>query len=202
MTSCSINKNHSHHDHEAQTASKVTFGFWVYIMTDAIMFAAMLATYAVLLNGTYGGPGIKQVMNLPHVLIQTLVLTLSAFTLGLAFISFLKSRACQLVFFLFITFVLGLIFVSLEIGDLTSLIKQGYSWQTSAFLSSYFAVLGLHALHILVALLWMFVLLIQFYCKGFTSVMKTRFVCLSLFWNFLNLMWLVIFTVVFLIGAI
>ena len=216
MTSCSMNnKNHNEnsgahgahgahdaHDHEAAVAAKVTFGFWVYVMTDAIMFAAMLATYAVLKNGTYGGPGIQQVAHLPHILIQTLILTLSAFTFGLGFIAFLKSKACQLRFWLVITFILGVVFLSIEIGDLTSLVKQGYSWQTSAFLSSYFTVLGLHALHIMVALLWMLVLLVQFSCKGFSTVMKTRFTCLGLFWNFLNLMWLIIFTVVFLIGAV
>jgi cytochrome o ubiquinol oxidase subunit 3 len=196
--------NHAHDSshHSAQVASKVTFGFWVYVMTDAIMFATMFAVYAVLHGNTYGGPSIHDVASLPHMLTQTFVLMVAALTFGLSFVSFLRAHKASVFFWLVVTFVLGLIFLGIEVKDLSSLLAKGYSWQNSAFLSSYFTLLGFHALHIVVALLWIVMLFLQLCHQGLTVVMKTRFVCFGLFLNFLNLMWIVAFTIVFLIGAV
>ncbi len=202
MTSTSVNEHHTPHHHEEKVASKVTFGFWVYLMTDAILFAGMFATYAVLHNNTYGGPGIAQVATLDHILIQTLILIVSTFTYGLSFIALHRGRNSQLVLWLLVTFLLGLAFVGIEIKDCTSIVQSGYTWQTSAFLSAYFMILSIHAIHITVGLVWMVILLIQLSMQDMTTMMKTRFTCLSLFWNFITLMWLIIFSLIFLMGAI
>ncbi len=193
----------SHHEsHAHQVASKVTFGFWIYVMTDAIMFATLFAVYVVLHKNTFGGPGIREVASLNHILMQTLVLLSSALTYGLMLVSFYQGNRSGVRLSLLLTLVLGLIFLGIEWNDGAALVHQGYSWTKSAFLSSYFTFLGIHGLHILIALLWMVILFIQFGLQGFTQMMQTRFICLSLFWNFLNLMWLVAFTLMFLMGAI
>ena len=193
----------SHHEtHSAQIASKVIFGFWIYIMTDAIMFATLFAVYAVLHNNTFGGPGIRDVATLHHVLMQTIVLLVSVFTFGLSLVSFYRGRRGNVGFWMVATFILGLIFLGIEWNDGAALVHQGYSWTNSAFLSSYFTFLGIHGLHIFIALLWMVVLFIQFKFQGFSVMMRTRLICLSLFWNFLNLMWIVAFMVMFLMGAV
>jgi cytochrome o ubiquinol oxidase subunit 3 len=191
-----------HFSHTDQIASKVTFGFWIYVMTDAIMFATLFAVYAVLHNNIYGGPGIKDVASLPHMLMQTIVLIVGAFTYGLSFVGFYKGKISRVFFWLAVTFLLGLLFLGIEINDCTDLMAKGYSWKNSAFLSSYFTLLAVHALHVLVALLWMFVLFFQLANQRLTVVMRTRFICLGLFWNFLNLMWITAFTIVFLMGAV
>jgi cytochrome o ubiquinol oxidase subunit III len=193
---------HDHAHHSNQVASKVTFGFWVYIMTDAIMFATLFAVYAVLHNNTFGGPGIREVASLSHMLFQTLVLIVGAFTFGLSFVSFHRAQKGFVLFWLVVTFILGLIFLGIEVNDCSSLLAKGYSWQNSAFLSSYFTLLGVHALHVMVALLWLVMLFFQLFCQGLSVVMKTRFSCFGLFWNFLNLMWIIAFTIVFLMGAV
>jgi cytochrome o ubiquinol oxidase subunit 3 len=206
MNADTLDISHSHGAHHGshsdQIASKVTFGFWIYVMTDAIMFATLFAVYAVLHNSTYGGPGIKDVASLPHMLMQTLVLIVGAFTYGLSFVAFYKSKLAKVYFWLAVTFILGMVFLGIEISDCTDLMAKGYSWTNSAFLSSYFTLLGFHALHVLVALLWMVILFCQLFSQGLTVVMRTRFVCLGLFWNFLNLMWITAFTIVFLMGAV
>lgn len=186
----------------SQTASKVIFGFWIYIMTDAIMFGTLFATYAVLHNNTFGGPGIQQIASLHHMLAQTFLMIIAAFTFGLALMSFEKGKRCQVMLWLLVSFILGLAFLDIEIHDCTNLVAQGYTWQGSAFLSSYFAVIGVHAIHVIVALLWMLVLFLQVGSKGLTHMMKTRFTCFGLFWNFLTLVWILTFIIVFLMGAL
>ena len=205
-STCSFNQIHGHDSIHAlepcPTADKTIFGFWIYVMTDAIMFATLFAVYAVLHNNTFGGPGVQQVANLHHMLIQTLFLIFSAFTFGLCFSSFHRNKKVGTLFWLCISFVLGLIFLNIEFHDLSTLFSMGYTWQKSAFLSSYFALLGIHGIHIAVGLLWMFILFCQLISQGFTSTIKNRFTCLGLFWNFLNLIWLLVFSIVFLMGAI
>lgn len=188
--------------YEDRVAAKVTFGFWVYMMTDAILFAAMFATYAVLHNNTYGGPNISQVASLHHILLQTLVLILSTLTYGFSFVAFYRGAKARVLFWLALTFVLGVLFLGIEVKDMSILAQNGYNWKTSAFLSSYFMILSIHAIHILVGLVWMLILAIQVLMQGMTSMMKTRFTCFSMFWNFVSLMWIIIFTIMFLMGAI
>ncbi len=185
-----------------RTDSKIIFGFWIYVMTDAIMFATLFAVYAVLHHNTYGGPGIQQVATLHHMLIQTLIIIISAFTLGLSTAAFYRGHRTQVLVWLLVSFLLGLAFLNIEFHDLSNLVAHGYNWTQSAFLSSYFALIGIHAVHIIFALLWMVVLFLQVTGKGLTQMMQTRFTCLGLFWNFLNLIWILTFVIVFLMGAL
>jgi cytochrome o ubiquinol oxidase subunit 3 len=192
----------AHHEHHEDTASKVIFGFWIYIMTDCILFASLFATYAVLHNNTYGGPGVQQMATLPFVLLQSLMLLASCFANGLSFVAVQKAAKNQVMFWLVVAFLLGLAFVGLEWQQFSGLIAAGNSWQKSAFLSAFFTLVGVHGLHVVVGLLWMLVLMIQLAMKNLTTTMKIRFTCLNIFLGFLNIMWVFIFTIVYLMGAI
>ncbi len=191
-----------HHIQHHDASSKVIFGFWIYILTDCILFASLFATYIVLYNNTYGGPGIAQVTSLPYGLIQTLIIIFSTLTFGFGFAAIYRGNRNQVMFWLVITFLLGLAFLGMEQQQFAHLLHQGYSWQTSAFLTVFFSLIGIYGLHILVALLWIIILMIQLSSQNLTSMMKTRLTCLSLFWNFLNIVWVFIFTIVYLMGAI
>lgn len=181
--------------------TKITFGFWIYLMTDCILFASLFATYAVLHNNTYGGPGAHQLFSLPFVLSETVILLTSSYTCGLAMLAARnKKRALTLVWFTF-TFLLGAAFLTLELSEFTNLAHEGNSWQRSGFLSAFFTLVGTHGLHIASGLLWMAVLMMQIIKKGFTAGVLRRLGSLSLFWHFLDVVWIFIFTIVYLMGA-
>lgn len=192
------------HDHDSHNEpnDKVIYGFWVYIMTDCILFAAMFATYAVLHDNTYGSIAIHDVARLPYILIQTLCLLTSGFTYSLCLLGLHKGNLKQMYAWFCVTFLLGLAFLGLEFHEFAHLVQQGYTWQTSAFLSSFFSLVGIHGIHVTVALLWLVILMVQLKMQGINGMMKTRFACLGLFWDFLNIMWILVFTIVYLMGAI
>lgn len=192
----------THHDHDHEVADKVTFGFWVYLMTDFIMFAALFATYAVLHPNTYGGPGIAQMASLEQVLWQTLCLLASTFTCGLAFLAAQKNSRATTLFYLALALVLGAGFVGLEFSQFAVLWQQGITWQGSAFLSAYFSLVGLQGIHVVIGLLWILIVMLQLACQNLSPTMKIRMTCLSLFWSFVNIVWIFIFTIVYLMGAI
>lgn len=189
-----------HHPHGDD--SKVIFGFWLFILTNFISFSALFATYSVLHNNTYGGINASQLSSLPYVLIESLVFLTSTLTCGLSIISVKKGLQCQARFWLAITFLIGLAFLGLEYREFARLIHAGSSWQSSAFLSSFFTLVGFHAANIVAGLVWMLILMIQLSMKGITPTMRTRFACLGLFWDYLNVVWVFIFTIVYLMGAI
>lgn len=189
----------SHIDHS--TTDKTSFGFWVYLMTDCLLFASLFATYAVLQKNTFGGPGADELFSLPFVLAETLILLTSSFTCGLAMLA-LRQRNFGLVkLFLGITFVLGLAFLGLEISEFRELIHEGNSWTRSGFLSAFFTLVGTHGLHIATGLLWLGVLGVYMLKRGFTDILVKRLLLFSLFWHFLDVVWIFIFTFVYLIGA-
>lgn len=190
--------HHHHHD----PAPKVIFGFWVYLMTDAIMFAGLLATYSVLHNNTYGGPGIQQITSLHHVIVQTLIFLVSAFTYGLGFVSLHRGKKCQLRSWLMITFLLGIAYLVVQYHEYQQVFSLGANWTTSAFMSIYFTLTAIFATHVIVGLAWIIILMIQLSMQGLSPVMKTRFTCLGLYWNYMTLIWIIIFTLVYLMGAI
>ncbi len=194
--------SHEHDHHEEEIASKVTFGFWIYLMTSAILFAALFATYAVLHNNTYGSVNIQQITILPCVLMQTGVLLASVFTCGISAIAFHKKSLLATQFWLFLTFILALFFVLMQWHGFVHLFKAGYTWQGSAFLSSYFTLLGMHFFNVIAGLIWIVVLMIQLAMKAPVAMMKTRLTCLGLFFSFLNIIWVAIFTIIYLLGAI
>src|SRR5579872_4703988 len=154
---------------ENQREEKTNFGFWVYLMTDCVLFASLFATYEVLHRNTFGGPSTTQVYNLRYVLIETLILLTSSFTCGLANINLRQDNKRNTLMFFILTFILGVIFLFLELKEFRHLFIEGNSWQKSGFLSSYFVLVGTHGLHILIGLLWMGGLMIQAFYKNLTK---------------------------------
>jgi cytochrome o ubiquinol oxidase subunit 3 len=190
--------NTAHHDAD----DKTLFGFWVYLMTDCVLFASVFATYAVLHNNTYGGPSGRELFSLPYVLVETMILLTSSFTCGLAMLALQRRAKNQTLFWLAVTFALGIAFLVMEVTEFRHLVNEGNSWRRSGFLSGFFTLVGTHGLHITVGLCWMLSMMLQTAKRGFTHGVVRRLTLLSLFWHFLDLIWIFIFTVVYLRGAL
>ena len=188
-----------HHDHEAD--AKVVFGFWIYIMSDCILFATIFAAYAVLHNNTYGGAGAKELFNMPYVLIETFILLISSFTYGLAMLGAHHGHKKQLMGWLAVTFMLGFSFICMEVNEFHHLIAEGHGPQHSAFLSAFFTLVGTHGLHVTCGLIWMVLLMLQVAKHGINGITTRKLTCLSLFWHFLDIVWICVFTIVYLMGA-
>jgi cytochrome o ubiquinol oxidase subunit 3 len=181
--------------------AKMSFGFWVYLMTDLVLFATLFATYAVLRNNTFGGATGAELFSMPFVLTETILLLTSSFTCGLAMLAAHKEDKVMTLAWFAITFVLGATFLGMEISEFAKLIHEGNGPQHSAFLSSYFTLVGTHGLHIAVGLLWILTMLIQLIRHGFTALNLRALTLVSLFWHFLDIVWIFIFTIVYLMGA-
>ncbi|WP_159566031.1 cytochrome o ubiquinol oxidase subunit III [Budvicia diplopodorum] len=195
-------QGHEHHDHHHETSAKTVFGFWIYLMSDCILFAAVFATYAVLANNVADGPSGKDIFELPYVLGETALLLLSSFTYGMAIISMYKGNKSQVIGWLAVTFLFGVGFIAMELNEFHLLISEGYGPSTSGFLSGFFTLVGTHGLHVTLGLIWMAIMMIQVSKKGLTPKNNTRLMCLSLFWHFLDVIWICVFTVVYLLGVI
>lgn len=182
--------------------SKNTFGFWMYLMTDCLLFATLFCTYAVLRTSTFGGPSSKELFELPTALAETLILLVSSFTCGMAMLSALQNSKGKIIGWLAITFLLGAAFLTLELNEFIHFVREGNSWTRSAFLSSFFTLVSMHGLHITVGLFWLIVMLLQVYFMGVTTTTFRRLAIFSLFWHFLDLVWIFIFTFVYLMGVI
>jgi len=182
--------------------SKNVFGFWIYIMTDCILFASLFAVYAVLHTHTYGGPSAKELFSLSFVFTETLLLLTSSFTYGLATLARNSKSHRNVTSWMWVTFVLGFCFIAMEVYEFHNLYLEGHTWATSAFLSSFFTLVSTHGIHVSVGLIWMFTLILQINTHGLTPVTKTKLTCLGLFWHFLDIVWIFVFTIVYLMGAI
>lgn len=185
----------------AAGTAKTQFGFWVYLMSDCVLFASLFATYAVLRNNTAGGEGASELFSLPFVLVETLLLLTSSFTCGLAMLAARRGARQQVLAWFSITSLLGLTFLGMEVYEFRNLVLEGNSWQRSGFLSAFFTLVGIHGLHITAGLIWIGVMLTKIYRQGLTSANLRRLTLLSLFWHFLDIIWIFIFTFVYLIGA-
>ncbi|SUC34579.1 Cytochrome o ubiquinol oxidase subunit 3 [Providencia rustigianii] len=195
------NLAHVEHGHHDAGGTKV-FGFWLYIMSDLILFACLFATYVVLADGTAGGPEGKDIFSLKFVLGETFLLLVSSITYGFAMIAMHKGKIAYVNVWLFATFLLGLGFVIMEVYEFHELIAEGFGPDRSGFLSGFFALVATHGLHVSAGLVWIIIMMIQISRRGLTEVNKTRLNCLSLFWHFLDVVWICVFTVVYLLGAI
>ncbi len=182
-----------------ETHERTLLGFWIYLMTDLLSFGILFAAYAVLSGSTAGGPDAKELFSLPFVLTETLILLTSSFTVGLASIAVSNQSKKQTLFWFAITFLLGITFLGMEINEFNNLIGEGASWQRSAFLSSFFTLVGTHGLHITVGLLWMAISMVMIWKKGLTPFINSKLTRLSLFWHFLDIVWIFIFTIVYLL---
>lgn len=198
----SITKHITHANKRHSGDSKTVFGFWVYLMTDCILFATLFATYAVLKNSTHGGPSSNDIFELPFVLTETLILLTSSFVCGLALLAARQRKLNSTILLLSITALLGAAFVSMELYEFNKLISEGHGWQHSAFLSAFFVLVATHGLHISVGLLWLFVLMGRLKLKGFTPGTLRKLTLFGLFWHFLDIVWIFIFSIVYLLGVL
>jgi cytochrome o ubiquinol oxidase subunit 3 len=187
----------NHHDKN----DKVIFGFWIYLMTDLIMFAALFASFAVLRNNTFGGPSGKELFNLPFALTETIILLTSSFICGLGILAVKAGEKNKTAVLFGLTFALGCAFLAMEITEFSHLIHDGNTWQRSAFLSSFFTLVGTHGLHITVGLLWIGILLAKLWRRGIDASTVRQLTLWSLFWHFLDIVWIFIFTIVYLMGV-
>lgn len=180
---------------------KTLFGFWAYIMTDCVLFATLFATFAVMRHSTAGGPGAGELFSLPYVLVETMLLLTSSFSCGLALLAARQGSRGQTAIWLALTAGLGLGFLGLELHEFRNLAIEGNSWQRSGFLSAFFTLVGTHGAHITVGLLWIGVMLAQIIRQGLTAGNIRRILLLGLFWHFLDIVWIFIFSFVYLMGA-
>jgi len=200
--------NHPKHMHHEQypdifhgAYGRTIFGFWIYLMSDFILFGAFFATYMVLKDSTFGGPSARDLFHLPFSFVQTLVLLTSALTAGLGGASAHRKNKNLTLLYFGITFVLGLIFLWMQLDEFSNYVSAGNGWDKSAFLSGYFTLVGTHTLHIVFGLLWMIVLMVPVCLEGISHVSIRRLTCMRMFWQFLNIVWIFIFSFVYLLGA-
>jgi cytochrome o ubiquinol oxidase subunit 3 len=187
------------HGHVDQEELKV-LGFWIFLVTDCLFFATLFATYAVLHTHTNGGFTAKE-FDVPGFVIETFILLISSFTSGLAVLAMHKGNKKGLIGWLIVTLILGAAFVGLEINEFTRIAAEGATLQKSAFLTAFFTLVGTHGLHVTFGILWMIGLIFQLTKKGITTVTKRKISIISLYWHFLDAVWIFIFTVVYLMGV-
>lgn len=189
-------------EHEESTTAKTTLGFWIYLMTDCILFASLFGAYAVLHGATAGGVSGRDIFEMPYVLVETLLLLASSFTCGLATLAaYRHDKSGALMWFGF-TFVFGAAFLGMEIVEFATLVHEGHSWRSSAFLSSFFTLVGTHGLHITAGLVWLVVMMARIWRHGFSPSTLRRVTMFGLFWHFLDIVWIFIFTLVYLMGVV
>lgn len=176
------------------------FGFWLYLMTDLIIFAALFACFIVLHGNTFSGPSAKELFHLPFVLVETFILLTSSFTCSLGMFAVHRKLKKWAIIWFILTFLLGVSFLCLEISEFVDFVERGASWQRSAFLSSFFTLVGTHGLHIFVGLLWMVVMMFRIALRPLGEHSVSRIFRMALFWHFLDFVWIFIFTVVYGIG--
>jgi cytochrome o ubiquinol oxidase subunit 3 len=179
----------------------VGYGFWIFLLSDIIMFSAFFAAYAVLNGATNGGPGPAQLFDTNSVAIETACLLASSFACGMATLAVAERSQLWTQLGLLATGLLGLAFLGLELKEFASLVTRGAGPTHSAFLSSFFTLVGCHGLHITAGLLWLGTMMAQFYAKGFRQNIQHRFLCFSLFWHALDIIWVGIFSLVYLNGT-
>lgn len=180
--------------------SKSLLGFWIYLMTDCVLFASLFATFVVLRGNTFGGPGGHQLFSLSFVLAETLILLTSSFVCGMGMLAARAGQKRQVMMWFALTFILGAAFLGMELNEFHHLAIEGNSWRRSGFLSGFFTLVSTHGLHITVGLLWMATLMVQVYRRGLTTPVVRRLTMLSMFWHFLDIIWIFIFTIVYLMG--
>ena len=180
----------------------VPYGFWLFVLSDIVLFSALFATYASLARATDGGPGSGQLFDRTTVAIETLALLISTFICGLAMIAAKRKNMLWTQMALFFTGLFGFVFLVLELDEFAKMIAEGAGPQRSAFLSAFFTLVGCHGAHVTAGLLWIGTMMAQIWAKGFQPHIGRRLLCLSVFWHALDIIWIAIFTIVYLIGTL
>jgi cytochrome o ubiquinol oxidase subunit 3 len=177
-------------------------GFWIYLMSDSLVFASLFATYGVLGRNYAAGPSGAEIFELPLVAINTSLLLLSSITYGFAVIAMNRRRVGAVLMWLAITGLFGCGFVGIELHEFSNLIHEGNGPQRSAFLSAFFTLVGTHGLHVSVGIIWLVTLIAQVAKRGLVGANRRRVMCLSMFWHFLDVVWIGVFTFVYLMGVL
>jgi cytochrome o ubiquinol oxidase subunit 3 len=180
----------------------VPYGFWLFVLSDMVLFSALFATYASLVHATDGGPVTSQLFDRRLVAVETIALLASSFVCGLAMIAAKRQNMLWTQAWLVVTGLLGFVFLSIELYEFTSMIAEGAGPQRSAFLSSFFTLVGCHGAHVTAGRLWIGTMMAQIWAKGFREDIVRRLLCLSIFWHALDIIWVAIFTIVYLIGTL
>jgi len=189
-------------DDHAHSGGSTLLGFWIYLMSDALIFATLFATYGVVSANYAGGPGPRQIFELPLVALNTAMLLLSSITYGMAMIDMEAGRTRAVQAWLAVTALFGAGFVGIELYEFGNLIAEGATPQRSAFLSGFFTLVGTHGLHVTFGLIWILVMLVQVGQKGLIPENRRRLTCLGMFWHLLDVVWIGVFTFVYLLGAL
>ncbi len=177
-------------------------GFWIYLMSDALIFATLFAGYGVLSMAYAGGPTPRDIFELPLVALNTAILLVSSITYGFAMIAMQEGKLGGTKLWLVVTGLLGMSFVGVELNEFGTLIHEGATPQTSAFLSAFFTLVATHGLHVTFGIVWIGVMLVQLSQRGLHAENKRRLLCLSMFWHFLDVVWIGVFTFVYLLGVL
>ena len=180
----------------------VPYGFWLFVLSDIVLFSALFATYAALVRATDGGPTTNQLFDRNLFAIETVALLLSSFVCGLAIIFAKRANMLWTQVWLLVTGLFGAIFLFIELYEFSKMIGEGAGPQRSAFLSAFFTLVGCHGLHVTCGLLWLGTMMAQVWAKGFKEHIVRRLLCLSIFWHALDIIWVAIFTIVYLIGTL
>ncbi len=192
--------HHEEHSHEDHEALKI-LGFWIFLVTDCILFATLFACYVVLRTHTAGGPTANELFEVPGFVAETFILLTSSFTSGLATLAMNRGNVKSLIGWLIVTAALGLAFVGLEVSEFTKMAMEGATISTSAFLSSFFTLVGTHGLHVSLGLVWMIAIMFQLARYGINAVTSRKVFIVGLYWHFLDVVWIFLFTVVYLLGV-
>jgi cytochrome o ubiquinol oxidase, subunit III len=189
-------------EHDHPEGGSTMLGFWIYLMSDCLIFAMLFAAYGVLGGNFAAGPGPKDLFDLPLVALNTAMLLFSSITYGFAMLAMEKNKVGQTQLWLLVTAVFGAAFLSIELYEFAHLIHEGATPMRSGFLTAFFSLVGTHGLHVTFGLVWLFTLVVQIGTKGLIPANKRRLMCLSLFWHFLDVIWIGVFTFVYLMGML
>ncbi|MBU3847879.1 MAG: cytochrome o ubiquinol oxidase subunit III [Candidatus Acinetobacter avistercoris] len=198
-------ENHEHDEHHHDDTDITVFGFWTYLMSDLILFGTLFIAFAVLSSHIPPGtPSAKELFGdtLGFVLTETFALLISSVTFGFAVLASYKKNVNQVLVWLIITFIFGATFIGMELYEFNHLVHAGHGPSVSAFLSAFFTLVGTHGIHVTSGLVWMIVLMVQIKKNGLTTINTRRLACLSLFWHFLDIVWICVFSVVYLMGVL
>jgi cytochrome o ubiquinol oxidase subunit III len=198
-------ESHGHDEHHHDDTDITVFGFWVYLMSDLILFGTLFIAFAVLSSHIPAGtPSPRELFgeSLGFVLTETFALLISSVTFGFAVLASYKKNVGQVLTWLAITFLFGASFIGMELYEFNHLVHAGHGPSHSAFLSAFFTLVGTHGIHVTSGLVWMIILMIQIKKNGLTTINTRRLACLSLFWHFLDIVWICVFSVVYLMGVL
>ncbi|MFC4303565.1 cytochrome o ubiquinol oxidase subunit III [Cohnella boryungensis] len=191
---------HAHEGHHDLEGMRM-MGFWIFLITDCILFGTLFATYVVLSGNTAGGPTGAELFEMPGIIAETFILLTSSFTSGLAVLAMNKGDRKGLILWLAVTVALGASFIALEVSEFVTLVHEGATISTSASWSAFFTLVGTHGLHVSIGLVWMLAIMIQLGRHGINSVTRRKVNIISLYWHFLDVVWIFVFTIVYLMGV-